>query len=254
VAFEKKRFFFLFTKMGNKQGSLANHLETASKTGALAFPDKKLEEFPEALQKVTGNLRNLDLSANKITSIPRWISNFKALRTLNINGNRLTNLPEEIGNLVKLETLLISGNLLKILPKSLAKLENLKEIDASRNHIQEFPIALSTLNRLDLIDLNENKIKAIPDGVEGLQITEMSLNQNQISAISPALAKCARLKTLRLEENCLTVDAIPTDLLADSTVSTLNLNGNLFNQKQLAESDGYEKYMERYTAVRRKMD
>ena len=26
--------------MGNKQGSLANHLETASKTGALAFPDK----------------------------------------------------------------------------------------------------------------------------------------------------------------------------------------------------------------------
>lgn len=26
--------------MGNKQGSLANHMETASKTGALAFPGK----------------------------------------------------------------------------------------------------------------------------------------------------------------------------------------------------------------------
>jgi hypothetical protein len=26
--------------MGNKQGTLANHLETATKTGALAFPDK----------------------------------------------------------------------------------------------------------------------------------------------------------------------------------------------------------------------
>ena len=26
--------------MGNKQGSLSNHLETASKTGALAFPGK----------------------------------------------------------------------------------------------------------------------------------------------------------------------------------------------------------------------
>ena len=64
----------------------------------------------------------MDLSTNKITSIPRWISNFKSLKTLNINGNRLTNLPEEIGNLVKLETLLISGNLLKNLPKSLGKL------------------------------------------------------------------------------------------------------------------------------------
>ena len=62
------------------------------------------------------------------------------------------------------------------------------------------------------------------------------------------------MKTLRLEENCLAVGAIPTALLTDSTVSTLNLNGNLFNQKQLAESDGFDKYMERYTAVRRKMD
>ena len=29
--------------MGNKQGSLSNHLETASKTGALAFPGKVRE-------------------------------------------------------------------------------------------------------------------------------------------------------------------------------------------------------------------
>ena len=240
--------------MGNKQGSLANHLETASKTGALAFPNKKLEEFPEALQKVTGNLRNLDLSTNKITIIPIWISDFKSLKIININGNQLMNLPEEIGNLVKLETLLISGNLLKNLPKSLGKLNNLKEIDASRNHIQEFPIELSMLKRLDLIDLNENKIKVIPDGVEDLQITELSLNQNQISVISPALAKCPRLKTLRLEKNCLTVEAIPTVLFTESNVSTLNLKGNLFNRKQLIESDGFEKYMERYTAVRRKLD
>ena len=56
--------------MGNKQGSLANHLDTASKTGALAFPAKKLEEFPEPLQKVSGNLRNLDLSDNKLQLCP----------------------------------------------------------------------------------------------------------------------------------------------------------------------------------------
>ena len=31
--------------MGNKQGSLANHLETASKTGALAFPNKVSNKF-----------------------------------------------------------------------------------------------------------------------------------------------------------------------------------------------------------------
>ena len=92
--------------MGNKQGSLANHLETASKTGALAFPAKRLEEFPEPLQKVSGNLRNLDLSDNRITSVPRWISHFRALKTLNLKMNRITSLPEEIGQLVKLEILI----------------------------------------------------------------------------------------------------------------------------------------------------
>ena len=40
--------------MGNKQGTLGHHLETASKTGALAFPDKKLESFPDDLTKVSG--------------------------------------------------------------------------------------------------------------------------------------------------------------------------------------------------------
>ena len=68
------------------------------------------------------------------------------------------------------------------------------------------------------------------------------------------MAKCPRLKTLRLEENCLALDAIPHLLLSESTVSTLNVNGNLFSEKQLADSPGFEKYMERYTAVRRKMD
>ena len=82
---------------------------------------QKLEEFPDALQKVTGNLRNLDLSQNKIVSIPRWISSFKVLKTLNISSNKITQLPEEIGDLIKLENLLVSGNLLRALPRSLGK-------------------------------------------------------------------------------------------------------------------------------------
>ena len=80
------------------------------------------------------------------------------------------------------------------------------------------------------------------------------LFQNQISSISPSLAQCPRLKTLKVEENCLSLDAIPTVLLTNSSVSTLNLNGNLFSEKQFADCEGYDKYLERYTAVRRKMD
>ena len=43
--------------MGNKQGSLSNHLETASKTGALAFPGKvrKLLYYIIFIEKFTLN-------------------------------------------------------------------------------------------------------------------------------------------------------------------------------------------------------
>ena len=86
-----------------------------------------------------------------------------------------------------------------ILPLFSGKLKNLKEIDASKNQIQEFPVSLATLARLNSIDLNENKIKSIPDGVDGLQITELSLNQNQISSISPGKYSVPNLDSLVLK-------------------------------------------------------
>jgi len=94
----------------------------------------------------------------------------------------------------------------------------------------------------------------IPNGVEGLQLTELNLNQNQISSIAPSLAECPKLKTLRMEENCLALEAIPSELLTKSTVSTLHLAGNMFSEKQLSDVEGYQTYLSRYTAVRRKLD
>jgi len=98
------------------------------------------------------------------------------------------------------------------------------------------------------------QISVVPNGVDGLQLTELNLNQNQISSLSSSLAECPRLKTLRLEENCLALDALPNDLLTKSTVSTLCLAGNMFSEKQLSDLEGYPIYLTRYTAVRRKLD
>ena len=61
----------------------------------------------------------------------------------------------------------------------------------------------------------------------------------QISEIAPEISECSRLKTLRLEENCLDLHSIPKELVKDSQVSLLCLEGNLFNMKQFEDSDGY---------------
>ena len=98
------------TKIANfKSSNLHKHLENACKTGTLVFQGKDLEVFPENLQKVSATLRNLDLSNNKLTTIPNWIVDFKSLKTLNLSGNLISYLPEDIGQLSKLENLIVSN-------------------------------------------------------------------------------------------------------------------------------------------------
>jgi Leucine-rich repeat (LRR) protein len=45
--------------------------------------------------KVAGNLRNLDLSVNKIRVLPPTIGTFKVLKTLNLSRNSLAQIPPE---------------------------------------------------------------------------------------------------------------------------------------------------------------
>ena len=55
------------------------------------------------------------------------------------------------------------------------------------------------------------------------------------------LARCPRLKVLRLEENCLSLQGLPVEILSESEVSTLAIEGNLFQIKDLRQLDGYDK-------------
>jgi len=241
--------------MGNNAGSLKHHLETAEKTGALCFSEKKIDEFPQSLVKASGQLRNLDLSKNKIPGIPAGtLAKFKAMKNLNLSQNRITSLHDELGQLIKLEHLNMSGNLLTAIPGSIAQCRLLREVNLSGNKLSHFPPALLQLKKVESVDLSANSITALPEDMAGFSGTELNLSQNQIAALPASLAGASRLKTLRVEENCLQIDSIPTRVLTDSQISTLALAGNLFDEKKLADKEGYDKYMERYTAVKRKLD
>merc|ERR1711892_144836 len=245
---------YINSVMGNQAGSLKKHLETAEKTGALNFTDKGLEKFPPDLVKVVGNLRNLDLSNNKIGSLPHNIGAFKMLKNLTMSKNKLTSIPEDLGKLSKLENLNLSFNMIQSIPNTFQQLKHLKEISLSHNQLTSFPLSLLNLKQLAIVDLSYNRLTSVPEEAGQLEATELVLNCNQISSLAPGISKCPRLKTLRLEENCLALDSIPTAVLAESGISLLALEGNLFDIKKLDGVAGFDKYMERYTAVKRKLD
>ncbi|GLV43761.1 uncharacterized protein CBL_06915 [Carabus blaptoides fortunei] len=237
--------------MGN--AGLKQHYETAKKTGVLKISQKKLHEFPPAIRQLEGNLRTLDISDNKFTALPNEISCFIHLKHLNLSKNKLTKLPDCIGALTRLESLNASHNHLVSLPRTLSNLINLKQVYLADNQLKDFPLMLCGLKHLDMLDLSKNKINTIPSEASALNVTELNLNQNQISEISHYLAACPRLKTLRVEENCLQLSSINRKILTESKISNLALDGNLFEMKQFAEIDGYEAYMERFTAVKKKL-
>jgi len=237
--------------MGNT--ALKQKYETASKTGVLKISQRKLTECPSSLKDFDGPLRVLDLSENRLVSIPKYICNFSSLKQLMLDSNRLTAIPDEVGKLSKLELLSVCNNKLTGLPETLKNLSHLKQIQATDNLLSEFPLVLCGIKQLDVVNLANNKITDIPDGIENLHATELNLNQNQVKQISELISKCPNLKTLRLEENCLPLSAIPLGILTESKVSTLTLQGNLFEMKSFMELEGYDAYMERYTAVKKKM-
>ncbi|XP_029900122.1 leucine-rich repeat-containing protein 57 [Myripristis murdjan] len=236
--------------MGNS--ALKSHLETSQKTGVFQLTGKGLVEFPEELQRLTANLRTVDLSSNKIEVLPAAIGNFLQLKSLTLNSNKLTSIPSEMGKLKKLETLSLNGNQLQQLPASLNQLKALRTLCLAGNQLRDFPSGLGTLRQLDLLDLSRNRIQNVPAEVSELQAIEINLNQNQISAVAASVSRCPRLKVLRLEENCLELSSIPLSILGESQVSLLSVEGNLFEVKRMRDLEGYDKYMERFTATKKK--
>jgi Leucine-rich repeat (LRR) protein len=134
------------------------------------------------------------------------------------------------------------------------KLKNLKNVYINSNLLFEIPYELCDIKLLDHVDLFHNQIQSITDKIAHIDCIELNLNDNRINYISTEIAKCPRLKVLRLENNILELNKIPRTLLVDSKVALLTLDGNLFTQKQLQNYDGYDAYMERYTATKRKFD
>uniref|UniRef100_W8B810 Leucine-rich repeat-containing protein 57 n=2 Tax=Ceratitis capitata TaxID=7213 RepID=W8B810_CERCA len=237
--------------MGNKQ--VRQHLETAQKTGILKISLQRLQEFPPQLKNYPNVLKTLDLSENRFERLPDEIGHFTLVKHLNLSGNKLIELPDVLGELTKLEVLLLMNNYLSKIPKTLSNCNNLKTVNLSNNQIKEFPTMLCGLKHLDVLDLSRNKITSVPAEVGTLYTTELNLNQNQISTLSEEIAACPKLKVLRLEENCLQAQTFTPRILRESKICNLSVDGNLFNSKQFTDLDGYEVYMERYTAVKKKM-
>uniref|UniRef100_A0A914M893 Uncharacterized protein n=1 Tax=Meloidogyne incognita TaxID=6306 RepID=A0A914M893_MELIC len=229
-------------------------LEQAKKSKTLNLKGTGMKIMSPLIDELSEELRTIDLTSNKLKLLSPSIGNFVMLRQLHLSENRLIELPDELGCLRKLEVLNVSGNYLEKLPESLAGCSSLSNISISNNRLKEFPIVLTCLIKLELLDLSGNTITGLPNEICNLRAIELNLQKNRLASLNASnLEKCERLKTLRVDENCLAKECFTNELLTNSQISLISFDGNLFQEREFQSLPGYENYEKRFTATKKRL-
>ena len=183
--------------------------------------------------ELTG-IRRLDLSAD-LQHFPEAIFALAdTLEVLNLSGNRLNSLPSDLSRLRKLRILFCSDNLFTEVPDCLGGCEQLEMIGFKANQIRHLPGA-ALPPALRWLILTDNQLQELPDEIGNCRhLQKLMLAGNQLSSLPDTLANCVNLELLRVAANRL--PALPDWLLTLPRLSWLAAAGNPFSDASEAMS------------------
>jgi Leucine-rich repeat (LRR) protein len=179
----------------------------------------------DAFQR-NAQLECMDISHNKIGSLPAELGKLERLHTLNANCNVLESLPAEMGSLQALHVLKLRTNKLPLLPPEMACLSSLQSLDLAENQLVRLPPSFSTLVSLTTLDMSHNRIKSpIPSSL-GLipNLEKLQLQGNQITSLPETLGYLRCLKALDVSNNVISSLPDSVSLLRRLTVLDLRRN------------------------------
>lgn len=148
-----------------------------------------LRYIPEELYLLS-NLKHVDLSRNFLQTLPPELCRMK-LDYLNLSNNRLVSVPLELGKIATLQYLNLSCNMLQELPPSICKLSALEHLDLHRNELRDLPPEVYLLRDVIYIDVSGNYLNRLPTSVRLLECL-CTLNVSDNPMESPPTQVCVR--------------------------------------------------------------
>lgn len=141
------------------------NMYTTSFYEKINFSCNCISTIPYELSTYLPHLVYVDLSYNRVSSLPESFGYLFHLRTLLINNNRLQDLPTSFHLLLRLEKVDLSHNKLSNLPEDIGHMESLQSLNVSNNELESLPASLGRSKDLSLILAIFNKCKNPPQQV-----------------------------------------------------------------------------------------
>lgn len=212
-------------------------------------------ELPPAIGALAQTLEELDLSRNRITALPLYLSAplralhvlslaknalrslpadlFSqtgcgvALTRLDLRGNELVALPDCVCACARLEVLILSENLIKALPESIGSLRSLRLLDVAHNALTDLSADLMHCEALETLDVTHNNISTLSEAIVvggTKKLRELRASNNILSAAPDALCGLRALRVLALAGNA--IGSLPASIGECEALEEVYLAGN----------------------------
>lgn len=146
----------------------------------------KLKQLPEGITSLSSTISELNLSANLLTEVQPFVSQFEHIKYLNLSCNQLQSLPDEVGLMITMREINIANNRFTTFPPCIHELIHLEIILACDNKIEEIDATengIGALKRLATLDLSNNNLKSVPPILGNMtQLTTLLLHGNAFRA------------------------------------------------------------------------
>jgi hypothetical protein len=199
----KDTFIFAKGRVLTKSERLKNQITIWNKD----FPilNKKVyRSLDEALLEKSC-VQILDLSGQKLTSIPKFINQFPHLKELYLNDNEIRQLPPELFDCQNLTTLQLNDNLLDIIPNEILNLEDLQNLDLGNNLLEDLPSNIFGLSHLVSLNLSKNPMSmyTFPEEIGLLKwLQKLNLNSLSIDCFPGVMTSLEFLEEVTVSESC----------------------------------------------------